>query len=103
MFPRLKKKYRVLVEGENLLIQIQWMQRFGCFTTRFVEAEAADEAAKRALALVWEELDSTGTLLNEADDPPVIKVAEIERIRSFKDTLVPGRGFTFFPESAGGE
>jgi hypothetical protein len=98
MFSRLKKKFRVLLEGGNLLMDIHGRERLGYFTTRYVEGRDSEEAAEHALDLVRNELNSTGSLLNGADDPPVVKVSEIAQVTSFKGVLVPGRGFTFFPE-----
>ncbi|NVD73359.1 hypothetical protein HUX88_22880 [Duganella sp. BJB1802] len=98
MFFKRKKKYRVLVEGTNLLMEMQGIERLGYFTTRYVEAMDPDEASEYALDLVRNELNSTGALLNNVNDPPVAIVSEIEQIGSFRGIDVPGMGFTFFPE-----
>jgi hypothetical protein len=98
MFFKRKKKFRVMLEGGNLLMEMQGIERLGYFTTRYVEAEDGDGAAEHALDLVRNELNSTGNLLNEIDDPPVVSVSEITQLMSFKGIRVPGKGFTFFPE-----
>jgi hypothetical protein len=98
MFFKKKIKFRVLLEGANLLMEMQGIERLGYFTTRYVEAEDGDEAAAQALDLVRNELHSTGSLLNEIDDPPLVSVSEITQIASFRGIRVPGKGFTFFPE-----
>ncbi|CAN7737048.1 hypothetical protein [Duganella sp. LjRoot269] len=100
MFFRKGKKYRVLLEGRNLLMEMQGLERLGYFTTRYVEAADSEEAAEHAMDLVRKELISTGALLNALDDPPIVEVSEISRIESFNGIRVPGKGFTFFPEDA---
>jgi hypothetical protein len=98
MFFKLKKKYRVAIEGQNLLMDVNGIRRFGYFTTRYVRKNDRDDASAFALALVLNELNSTGALLNDVTDPPVATVSEITQVDSFSGLDTPGRGFTFFPE-----
>lgn len=74
MFFRAMQKFRVLVEGENLLMEVQGVQRLGLYTTRYVEAADAEEASQCAIDLAKNELVSTGALLNEHGDPPIFVV-----------------------------
>lgn len=97
MFFRCLNKYSVLVEGQNLLMDLQGVQRFGFFTTRYVKAADVKAASERAVDLAREELLSTGSLLNERGDDPVFSVSEIRQINTFNSVNVPGKGFTFFP------
>lgn len=98
MFGKRKKKYRVLIEGSNLLMDVKGVRRLGYFTTRYVEGLDCEEAVECALDLVQNELSSTGALLNAIGDPPGIATSEVVQIDSFKGVGVPGKGFTFFPE-----
>jgi hypothetical protein len=90
-------RYSVLVEGENLLMDFEGVQRFGFFTTRYVKAADVKGASQSAVNLAREELLSTGSLLNEPGDDPIFSVSEIHRIDTFNGVNAPGKGFTFYP------
>lgn len=96
LFRRLNR-YSVLIEGENLLMELQGVQRFGFFTARHVKAADVEDASQRAINAVQEELLSAGLLWNERDDHPIFTVSEIRQIKSFDGTSIPGKGFTFYP------
>jgi len=96
MFFRFLNKYSVLVEGENLLMDFQGVQRFGFFTTRYVKAADVEGASQRAIDLAREELLSTGSLLNERGDDPIFSISEILQIDTFNGVNAPGKGFTFY-------
>jgi hypothetical protein len=87
----------VLIEGENLLMDLQGVQRFGFFTTRYVKAADVEGASQRAVDLAREELVSAGLLFNERGDNPIYTVSEILQINTFNGASVPGNGFTFYP------
>jgi hypothetical protein len=95
---KLRRKYKVSVEGANLLMDIQGARRFGYFATRYVSGNDAEFAAAYALELIKAELIATGVLLNGIDDPPLAKVSEVEKMGFLKHSDVSGKGFTFFPE-----
>jgi hypothetical protein len=97
MFFKLLHRYSVLIEGENVLMDLQGVQRFGFFTTRYVKAADVESASQRAVDLAREELLSAGLLLNERGDNPLITVSEIRQIKTFNGASVPGKGFTFYP------
>jgi hypothetical protein len=98
MFLNLKKKYCVLLEGGNVLMELNARTRLGFFTTRYVKAKDMDEAAEQSLEIVRKELGLTGALLNTEDDPPTLTVSEINEVGYFSNVRGPGRGFTFFSE-----
>jgi hypothetical protein len=98
MFSRKKKKFRILIEGKNLLIDVRGVEKLGYFTTRYVEAFDVDEACECALDLVRNELNSTGALLNDINDLPLAVISGVAQIASFRGIDVPGRGFSFFSE-----
>jgi hypothetical protein len=90
--------YRVFLEGENFWLEIESApQRFGFYTTRFVEASSEDESGKAAVGLVrsMERLKP----LNHPDDPPQILVREIEEVEEGDLPDVPS-GFVFFPDES---
>jgi hypothetical protein len=94
-----KKKYRVLLEGGNLWIGINNPEKLGYFTTRYVEGRDENEAMERARLLVNSEISATLVLLNDPSDPPTLAVNEVIQILSFDGKPVPGKGFTFFPDT----
>jgi hypothetical protein len=98
MFSKKKKKFRILIEGANLLMDMKGLEKLGYFTTRYVEGFNVDEACECALDLVRNELNSAGALLNDVYGPPVVVSSDAAEICSFRGINVPGRGFTFFPE-----
>ncbi len=93
-FPR---RFCVMVRGENLLIGVEGQPtRLGFYSSRTVWARHVDEACRRAIRRVEEEL---ATL-------PVLEKGEacvIEDVRqlSFWMRSGPSRGFTFFPAEEG--
>lgn len=95
----MKKKFRILVEGQNYtFISNNTREKFGFFTTRFVEADNSSEAEDIVLQLINDELKQIAW--NDLNDPPVISIDEIEIISSFENIDVPGFGFTFYKEES---
>jgi hypothetical protein len=98
MLLKATRKYKVFVEGANLLMDIQGRRRFGYFATRYVEGDDVESAAACALELIKMELNSNGALLNDIDDPPHARISGVEKMGFFKRFDDSGKGFTFFPE-----
>jgi len=92
------KKYSIMVEGKNILIKRDHIERMGFLTTRWISAPNIQEAKRIAIEHVKKELDSLDILLNTLDDIPLFSVEEIREVNSFGDNLVPGSGFTFYEE-----
>ena len=91
----LSKKYKILIEGNNFKISIDGIpQKYGFFTTRYVEAIDEEEAKRKVIDLVKSEIGSY--ILNNPEDPPYIEFEENLEIESFMDSNVPGSGFTWF-------
>ena len=87
-------KYRVLILGENFLLNLgEGPRRMGFYTTRYVEARSEADAEHAAVGLVRDDEDLPAVMLNEPDDSPMLYVEKIERV----DTLADARGFTYFP------
>ena len=89
--------YRVLLNGENFLMTADGKaKKLGFYTTRFVEAANEAEAESVAVSILRQDERLRGTVLNTADDPPVIYTDEIEQV----NTLEKAPGFTFYPSEA---
>lgn len=90
------KKFKILIEGKNLLIRIEEeINRVGFFATRFVQSENRDAAEKAALNLIKNELRDI--LLNERSDPPKMNIDEVFEVESFEETT-SDTGFTWYVE-----
>lgn len=94
----MKKKYSVVVEGVNIYLNRGRIERMGFFTTRWVEALKNDEAEKSAIELVKQELETMDVLCNSPQDPPTFSIDKVREIDSFDGFMVPGKGFSFFPD-----
>lgn len=95
----MKKKFKLLIEGQNYIVHLDnTPQRCGFFTTRFIDADNSSDAENIVLQLIKDELK--GVVLNDRNDPPVIYFDEIIEIASFGNNDVPGFGFTWFKEES---
>ena len=95
------KKYKVLVRGENFLINLDGVnQKMGFYTTRFVEAENEVAAEYAVMDILRSDPKLVKGVLNEKSDPPMMYAEEIEELKSLKGYPVPGSGFSFYPEEA---
>ena len=96
------KKFKVLIEGRNFVIEENnKCKKYGFFTTRFVQAEDAFHAETIALDLIRNELNNV--VLNEQVDPPMLHVEAINEVASFGGNLVPGTGFSWYIEGLTGD
>ena len=78
------QKYRVMIQGENVLVEFEGVrQKFGFFTNVFVEAFTEADAEARAIEIVREDAALADILLNEDDDPLSLSAEEIQEIDSF--------------------
>jgi hypothetical protein len=92
------KKYSVIVEGKNIYLNRGRIERMGFFTTRWVEATDRNEAEKKAIDLVKQEVEELDVLCNSPKDPPTFLVDKVREVDSFGDARVPGKGFALFPD-----
>lgn len=96
------KQYKVLVRGENFLINLDGVnQKVGFYTTRFVEAESEKEAEYAVMDMLRSDPELIQVVLNEESALPVMFAEEIEELESFKGLPVAGAGFSFYPEEGG--
>lgn len=90
------KKYRVMLDGRNFLIEMDGkVGRFGFYQTFWVEAASPTEAENAAVQKVRGSADLRSAVQNSLDDPPTIHLEEIEELQEFpKDTRTEtGRGW----------
>ena len=93
------KTYRLLLKGQNFWLNVDGNpQRLGFFTTRFIETQSKEEAEHLGVQMIRDETDLFSGLLNDASDPPVIYVEEIEEIDLLDGIVNPDLGYTFYPE-----
>lgn len=88
-----------MLEGENLLMSVDKLGKYGFFTTRFVRASDPNSAFVVAKELVINELISSAIKKNAPNDPVSLRASEIRAIgwwEYFRNA--PGKGFTFFLE-----
>jgi hypothetical protein len=97
--------WRVMLQGGHVGITeprlIFWRRRrsYGFYTTRLVRAANRASAEAQAIALVRAELAEQQ--LDPFDVRPLSIVAdEVVELADFGDALVPGGGFTFYPEGS---
>lgn len=92
------KKYKVLVRGENFLINLDGVkQKVGFYTTRFIEARDEEDAENAVMEMLRADPKLIKGVLNEKSDSPIMYAEEIEELESFEGCPVPGGGFAFYP------
>jgi hypothetical protein len=92
------KKFRVLMRGENLLLNIEGaVKRFGFYTTRFVEAWIRTKPS--AVESLRQEDRLRGAVLNGQSDPPMLfaeQITEISSLEAGEDG--PPHGLVFYED-----
>jgi len=90
-------KYRVLIAGENLLLDFEGRpQKLGFYVSRTVDAPNYEGAESAAVDLIREDSRLEG-LLNEIDDPPVLYAEEVKEIEASDTEQNTNTGFSWFP------
>jgi ribosomal protein S27AE len=94
------KKYRVMLEGRNFLLDIEGsVKKYGFFTTRYVEAEDFQQAEMKAMQLIREDQVLKTATKNESSKP-MIYLESITELESFEGLHLPGTGYSFFPDES---
>ena len=96
------KKYRLLINGKNFLIQTDLtLEKYGFFQTIFLESENSESAENKAVEIIRNS-DLKELTINEENDPPMIYLEEIEEVQSFEgiESLNVGRSFYSEKEEA---
>jgi hypothetical protein len=97
--------YYVRLHGGHVALTVPWLWIFrrrgsyGFYTTRYVRAANRASAEAQAIALVRAELEEK-ELKPSNDRQVAIAVEEVSELDGFGDAVVPGAGFTFYPEGS---
>ncbi|HEX8745798.1 MAG TPA: hypothetical protein VF717_01275 [Pyrinomonadaceae bacterium] len=92
-------KYRVLINGENFLLDFDGqLRKLGFYVTRAVDAQDPDEAELTAVDLVREDSRLKGNVLNERDDPPMLYAEDVEEIEESDSEVNVNTGFSWFTD-----
>jgi hypothetical protein len=99
-----KRKFLILVEGRNFLLNIvgerghKELQRLGFFTHVHLEAPNETDAAKQAIAILRRDQELTNRVRNPADNRPTLSVTEIHELKSFDGCRQPRSSFILFQD-----
>ncbi len=94
------QKYRILVQGRNLLTEIDGVrQKCGFYTTLYLEGFSQNAAESLALETLKHDAQFCRIRLNREDDPEVLTVSESQEIESFGGVKLPRRAFAFYFEN----
>lgn len=95
------RKFKVTLEGKNLLLDMEGVSKFGVLIVRFVEAVdqlLAEHTAREDFRCEPKGKALCESLLNAPDDPPIFETAEVTEVESFdRDAKPPG--LIFYPKT----
>ena len=92
-------KYRVLISGENFLLNFDGRpQKLGFYVTRFVDAADAEDAENAAVALLRDDAALKGLVLNSRDDPPMLYADEVEELEAYDPKENVDTGFSWYTD-----
>ena len=98
------RKFKVILEGKNLLLDMEGVSKFGVLVVRFVEAVDelhAEHTAREDFRCEPKGKALCESLLNAPDDPPIFETAEVTEVESFdRDAKPPG--LIFYPKTGSG-
>lgn len=98
------KKFRVLLSGENFLMNQEGaVKRFGFYTTRFVEALDKGEAERFAIESLRQHDQLREGVLNDHSDPPMLFAEEIDEVSTFEDVENQVPGLAFYEDEPTGQ
>ncbi|MEW6127167.1 MAG: hypothetical protein AB1757_09020 [Acidobacteriota bacterium] len=91
------QKFRVLINGENFLIEVEdKLQKMGFFVTRIIEAASMEEAEILAIDLLKQDARLKAIVRNQSDDPPMLYIEEKEEIQSGDLNNINNTGFSWY-------
>ena len=94
------KKYGVMLEGRGFLLDMKGsVQKYGFFTTRYIEADSPEQAEIRAVQLIRQDKLIKSAAKNEGSRP-MIYVDSITELKSFEGSRRPGTRYRFFPDTS---
>ncbi|HEX8141441.1 MAG TPA: hypothetical protein VF553_02530 [Pyrinomonadaceae bacterium] len=93
-------KYRVMINGENFLLNYDGQpQKLGFYVSRIVDAGSPEEAEYAAVDLVRSDSWLKSNVLNEIEDPPMLYADEIEEIVEFDSERDVNTGFAWYTDA----
>lgn len=92
------KTYRVIVNGENLILGKHCLQPHGFYATRTVAAATAAEAEEKALAQVRDDPRLREARQNAPDDPPRFFIFGTREVHPEEEPPPPDREYFIYPE-----
>lgn len=93
------KKFRVLVNGRNLLAEVEGeRKRMGFYTSVYVEAFTPEDAGLRAIAFIREDAHLRGIALNDVNDPLNLTTDGVEEMETFRGVFLPRSGLSIYPQ-----
>jgi hypothetical protein len=93
------KKYRVMLEGRNFLIEMDGEAgKYGFFQNFFIESESPAEAENAAVQKVRKNADLLAATMNSKDDPPAIHLEAIDEMQEFPEGVRPESGIGWYSE-----
>jgi hypothetical protein len=93
------RKFRVRVQGRNLLIEVDGIRgKYGFYTNVFLEAFTLTEAESAALDLIQQDSRLRESALNPKDDAFLLLVDETEEIETFDGLKLPRTGLILYEE-----
>jgi hypothetical protein len=96
-------KYRVTINGRNYLINSEGRpQRMGFYKIYYLEAQDPQEAENLAVSQIVGDPRWRGTLLNSADDRPVMYLHALAELESFEGVESTETGYVFYPDEEAG-
>ena len=75
-------------------------QRYGFYTTVFVEAFTPADAQSRAIDVLREDAHLRDVALNAEDDPWTLSADEVHEIESFDGVRLPRQGLALYQENS---
>lgn len=93
------KTYRVLVRGENFLLESESVvKRFGFYTTQVLEASNETEAERLAVETLRQDDRLRGRVRNDRSDPPMLFTEEIAELSSLDAVESHAQGLVFYED-----
>jgi hypothetical protein len=93
------KKYRVMLEGQNFLIEMDGkVGKYEFYQTFFLEAGSPAEAENAAVQKVRTNPDLRSAVRNSKDDAPTMHLEEIEEIQKFPKGTRRATGRAWYSE-----
>ncbi len=93
------KKYRVMLEGRNFLIEMDGkIGKYGFYQIFFLEAASPADAENAAVQKVRNNPDLRAAVRNPQEHPPTMHVEELEEVAEFPTDCRPETGRGWYPE-----